>query len=129
MFSSGNFKNNIGVNKDVPRPDFRQSDYNEVIPIKIELSAEYAWAAMDETSKKETELSQLAPTVTHSNKALFVVRVTYFVQVQLVFGLLKRPIVLKLPFILKRTEAKTSCSKLILKEECNHSKNRRSSSK
>ena len=126
MFSSGNFKNNIGVNRNVPRPDFRQSDYNEVIPIKIELDQEYAWAAMDETSKKDNELTQLAPTVTHSNKALFVVRVTYFVQVQLVFGLLKRPIVLKLPFILRRSETRSSCSKLILKEECAHSKRRSS---
>ena len=42
----------------------------------------------------------------HSNKALFVVRVSYYVQVTIYFGLLRRPISLKLPFILRRTEKK-----------------------
>jgi hypothetical protein len=104
MFSNGNFKNNVGTNDDFPRPDSRLSDYNEIIPITLELGKDYAWAAMDETSRKETELTHLAPTVVHSNKALFVVRITYYVQVVLIFGLLKRSISLKLPFHLKRAD-------------------------
>lgn len=50
--------------------------------------------------------SLLFLTVKHSNKALFVVRVSYYVQVTIYFGLLRRPISLKLPFILRRTEKK-----------------------
>ena len=60
---------------------------------------------MEETSKKETELTQLAPSLFYANKCLFVVRVTYYVQVGLVFGILSRPLWLKLPFVLKRAKA------------------------
>ena len=104
MFSTGNFKNNIGENNDFERPDPNQSEYNQVIPITIALGNDYAWAAMDETTRKDAELTQLAPTVTHSNKCLFVVRVTYYVQVVVLFGLLKRPVAIKLPFLLQRTD-------------------------
>ncbi len=82
MFSTGNFKNNVGV----AEPDSvspRDPEFTAEIPVKIELGKDYAWAAMDETSKKDSELTHLAPTVTHANKALFVVRVTYYVQVKL----------------------------------------------
>ena len=114
MFSTGNFKNNIGENTSFDRPDPNDSEYNQVIPIKIELGNDYAWAAMDETARKDAELTQLAPTVTHSNKCLFVVRVTYYLQVVVLFGLLKRPVAIKLPFLLKRTEAKKNEPAIIL---------------
>ena len=107
MFSTGNFKNNIGTTVDFPRPDPQESEYTACIPIRLELSRDYAWAAMEETSKKESDLTHLAPTVMHSNKCLFVVRVTYYLQVVLMFGMLKRPVAIKLPFILKRSENKT----------------------
>ncbi len=110
MFSTGNFKNNIGSNEDVLRPDPQESDFTATVPIKIELSQDYAWADMEESSKKETELTQLAPTVMHSNKCLFVVRVTYYLQVILMFGMLKRPAAIKLPFILKRPSEKKMTS-------------------
>ena len=96
-------KNNIGSNEDALRPDPQENDFTATVPIKIELSKDYAWAAMEESSKKENELTHLAPTVMHSNKCLFVVRVTYYLQVVMMFGMLKRPIAIKLPFILKRT--------------------------
>ena len=35
---------------------------------------------MDDTSKKDVELVHLAPTVSHANKALFIVRVSYYVK-------------------------------------------------
>ena len=114
MFSTGNFKNNIGENTSFDRPDPNDSEYNQVIPIKIELGNDYAWAAMDETARKDAELTQLAPTVTHSNKCLFVVRVTYYLQVVVLFGLLKRPVAIKLPFLLKRTETKKNEPAIIL---------------
>jgi len=106
MFSSGSFKNLVGTVDSMPQPNPNDSIYNETLEITIELAKDYAWAAMDETSKNASELSQLAPTVKHSNKALFVVRVSYYVQVTIYFGLLRRPISLKLPFILRRTEKK-----------------------
>lgn len=104
MFSTGNFKNNIGEGEVSNQPNPQDSDYESRIQLTIKLSKDYAWAAMDETAKQDSELTQLAPTVTHSNKCLFVVRVTYYVQVFLMFGLLRRPVGIKLPFILKRTE-------------------------
>ena len=114
MFSTGNFKNNIGENTSFERPDPNDSEYNQVIPIKIELGNDYAWAAMDETARKDAELTQLAPTVTHSNKCLFVVRVTYYLQVVVLFGLLKRPVAIKLPFLLQRTDTKKNEPTIIL---------------
>ncbi len=60
---------------------------------------------MDETSKKDSENTHFAPTVVHSSKAMFIVRVSYFVQVVLFFGMLSRPISLKLPFMLKRPDS------------------------
>ena len=53
--------------------------------------------------KEASELTQLAPTVTHANKCLFVVRVTYYLQVVLVFGLLTKTLAMKLPFVLQRS--------------------------
>lgn len=104
MFSTGNFKNNVGTADQLrPQPDPRDDEMKAELSLKLELGKDYAWAAMDETSKKDAELVHLAPTVTHANKALFVVRVTYFVHVVLLFGLLKRPISLKLPFLLRRS--------------------------
>ena len=40
--------------------------------------------------------------VTHANKCLFVVRVTYYLQIVLVFGLLTKTLAIKLPFVLQR---------------------------
>lgn len=60
---------------------------------------------MDETSKKDSENIHFAPTVVHSNKAMFIVRVSYFVHVSLFFGIWCRPVVVKLPFLLKRPDA------------------------
>ena len=42
--------------------------FSEVIPIKIGLEKDYSWVAMDDTSKKVSELTHLAPTVYHANK-------------------------------------------------------------
>ena len=110
MFSSGNFKNVVGsVNPRQTHP--QDSVIDEEISLKIELCKDYAWAAMDETSKNVTELNQLAPTVKHSNKALFVVRVTYYVQVTFYFGLLRRPLSIKLPFVLQRMVRKQESKK------------------
>jgi hypothetical protein len=47
---------------------------------------------MDETSKKDSENVHLAPTVVHSSKAMFIVRVSYFVHVALYFGMLTRSV-------------------------------------
>ena len=123
MFSSGNFKNIVGVADSLSHLDPHESNYNDTIELKIELSKDYAWAAMDETSKNVAELTQLAPTVKHSNKALFVVRVTYYVQATIYFGLLRRPISLKLPFILKRSEKKKEKNSKDKNEDKNENKN------
>ena len=53
MFSTGNFKNNIGENTSFDRPDPNDSEYNQVIPIKIELGNDYGWAAIVAISKVE----------------------------------------------------------------------------
>ena len=110
MFSTGNFKNNIGEGEVPNQPNPRDSEYDTVIKLPIQLGKDYAWAAMDETAKQDSELTQLAPTVSHSNKCLFVVRVTYYLQLQLMFGLLKRPLGIKLPFVLKRCAADVNSS-------------------
>ena len=62
MFSSGSFKNLVGTVDSLPQPNPNDSIYNETLEITIELAKDYAWAAMDETSKNASELSQLAPT-------------------------------------------------------------------
>ena len=62
MFSSGSFKNLVGTVDSMPQPNPNDSIYNETLEITIELAKDYAWAAMDETSKNASELSQLAPT-------------------------------------------------------------------
>ena len=116
MFSSGNFKNVVG-SVDPLQTNPQDSVIDEEIPLKIELCKDYAWAAMDETSKNVSELNQLAPTVKHSNKALFVVRVTYYVQVTFYFGLLRRPLSIKLPFVLRRMVKKQESKKEITKKK------------
>ena len=116
MFSSGNFKNVVG-SVDPLQINPQDSVIDEEIPLKIELCKDYAWAAMDETSKNVSELNQLAPTVKHSNKALFVVRVTYYVQVTSYFGLLRRPLSIKLPFVLRRMVKKQESKKEITKKK------------
>ena len=105
MFSTGNFKNNIGEATNMTQPNPRDSEYEAVIPVTIKLGNDYSWAAMEDTPRKEaSELTQLAPTVTHANKCLFVVRVTYYLQVVLVFGLLTKTLAVKLPFVLQRSK-------------------------
>ena len=47
----------------------------------------------------------MAPTVIHaSNKSMFIIRVQYYVQVTLCFGMLHRDISIRLPFLLRRME-------------------------
>ena len=105
MFSTGNFKNNIGEGTDLTQPNPRDSEYEAVIPVTIKLGNDYSWAAMEDTPRKDaSELTQLAPTVTHANKCLFVVRVTYYLQIVLVFGLLTKTLAIKLPFVLRRSK-------------------------
>lgn len=104
MFSTGNFKNNIGEATHMTQPNPRDSEYEAMIPVTIKLGNDYSWAAMEDMPRKEaSELTQLAPTVTHANKCLFVVRVTYYLQVVLVFGLLTKTLAMKLPFVLQRS--------------------------
>ena len=105
MFSTGNFKNNIGEATHMTQPNPRDSEFEAMIPVTIKLGNDYSWAAMEDTPRKEaSELTQLAPTVTHANKCLFVVRVTYYLQVVLVFGLLTKTLAMKLPFVLQRSK-------------------------
>ena len=76
------------------------------------MTKEYSWVAMDETAKKDSDIKHLAPSVVHATKSMFIIRVQYYVQIMLCFGMLQRAISVKLPFLLKRstelTEAKTS---------------------
>ncbi len=46
-----------------------------------------------------------APTVVHANKAMFIIRVHYYVHVQLWFGVLRKGLSLKLPFLMRRGRA------------------------
>ena len=110
MFSTGNFKNSVGSHKLEPI-DPRENEFKSETKLQFKLGKDFAWAAMDETSKKDTENVHLAPTVVHSSKAMFIVRVSYFVHVALFFGLLTRPVVLKLPFLLKRPAKYNSIKK------------------
>ena len=48
--------------------DPREETFSESIPVKLALSKDYSWAAMDDTSKNLSELIHLAPTVYHANK-------------------------------------------------------------
>ena len=45
-----------------------EESFSEDIPLKLALETDYSWAAMDDTSKKVSELTHLAPTVCHANK-------------------------------------------------------------
>lgn len=58
---------------------------------------------MDETAKKDSDIKHLAPSVVHATKSMFIIRVQYYVQIVLCFGMLQRAISVKLPFLLKRT--------------------------
>ena len=89
MFSTGNFKNSVGCVKLDP-VDPHQNEFKAETRLEFKLGKDFAWAAMDETSKKDTENVHLAPTVVHSSKAMFIVRVSYFVHVTIYFGLLTR---------------------------------------
>ena len=101
MFSTGNFKNNVGcVAEDINPED---TCYKANLTIKIDLSKDYSWVAMDETAKRDSDMRLLAPSVIHANKSMFIIRVSYYVHVVLNFGALQRDMSLKLPFLLKRT--------------------------
>ncbi len=116
MFSTGNFKNCVG---EAPGEDLDPADscFRASISFKLELGKNYSWVAMDDTSvgKVKTKTSknnddnfvrQLAPTVVHANKALFIIRVHYFVHLALCFGAWRRSLVVKLPFMLHRSTEK-----------------------
>ncbi len=62
---------------------------------------DYSWVAMDETAKRDADIRHLAPTVVHASKAMFIIRVHYYVQVRLWFGVLRKALSLKLPFLLR----------------------------
>ena len=47
-----------------------EESFSEDIPLKLALETDYSWAAMDDTSKKVSELTHLAPTVYHANKVI-----------------------------------------------------------
>ena len=89
MFSTGNFKNSVGSVKLEPI-DPHDNEFKTETKLAFKLGKDFAWAAMDETSKKDSENVHLAPTVVHSSKAMFIVRVSYFVHVALYFGMLTR---------------------------------------
>ena len=116
MFSTGNFKNSVGSHKLEPIEP-RENEFKSETKLQFKLGKDFAWAAMDETSKKDSENIHLAPTVVHSSKAMFIVRVSYFVHVALFFGLLTRPVILKLPFLLKRPTKYSSVKKEKEKEK------------
>ncbi len=66
---------------------------------------------MDDTSKREDEIRHLAPTVCHShNKAMFIIKVQYYVHVILCFGMLQRAISMKLPFLLRKSAFASAAS-------------------
>ena len=102
MFSTGNFKNNLGGI--VEEVDPMEACYRATLSLKMKLTKDYSWVAMDETTKKDAEIKFLAPTVVHGNKAMFIIRVHYYVHITLCFGILHRAISIKLPFLLKRSE-------------------------
>ena len=108
LFSTGTFKNDIGGVTIDPRDGQHQLDpkspeFSTKVDIKIKLGESYSWAAMDDTSKKDAELVHLAPTVSHANKALFIVRVSYYVKIVIYLGVFTKPVNLRLPFVLKRS--------------------------
>ena len=100
MFSTGNFKNSVGATSwDLA---VGESHFKTTLPLQIELTRDYSWVAMDETAKKDADIRHLAPSVVHATKSMFIIRVQYYVQIVFYFGLLQRPISVKLPFLLKR---------------------------
>ena len=102
MFSTGNFKNVVGtVVEDLNPAD---TSYKANLPLRMELNKDYSWVAMDETAKRDSDIKYLAPSVVHAAKSMFIIRVQYYVHITLMFGLLQRAIVVKLPFLLKRQE-------------------------
>ena len=80
MFSSGSFKNLVGTVDFMSQPNPNDSIYNETLEITIELAKDYAWAAMDETSKNASELSQLAPTGKKETLKKYIVITLYYVK-------------------------------------------------
>eukprot|EP00094_Tigriopus_californicus_P001097 TCALIF_01062-PA protein Name:"Similar to Arrestin homolog (Heliothis virescens)" AED:0.08 eAED:0.08 QI:0/0/0.33/0.33/1/1/3/778/306 len=113
MFSTGNFKNVVGTFQEELNPT--DSSYKASIPLKVELNKEYSWVAMDETAKRDSDIKHLAPSVIHATKSMFIIRVQYYVSVSLVFGLLQRDILVKLPFLLKRMDEKKLLGKALAK--------------
>lgn len=100
MFSAGNFKNVIGsVTKALCPGD---AAYADEFRIPISRSKEFSWIAMDETAKHDADIRHLSPSVVHATRAMFIIRVQYYVQVVLSFGMLHRDLTVKLPFLLKR---------------------------
>jgi len=108
MFSTGNFKNCLGA----AVKDLNPSDeyFTETFQLKISLTDDYSWVAMDEgASKRDADANQqLAPTVVHASRAMFIIRVNYYVHVSLHYGMLQRKVSLKLPFLLQRPSAAES---------------------
>ena len=100
MFSTGHFKNNVGVHQEECEPTDPWFKAN--LPIKLELTKDYSWVAMDETGKRETDAKFLAPSVVHANKSMFIIKVCYYVHVVVSFGLFHRDIAMKLPFLMRR---------------------------
>ncbi len=138
MFSSGNFKNVIGVGKiggggeekkeedkiegtgsgkvgkkkrrsaEWHPLDPSESSYRVSVPVKLELDSrreDFSWVAMDEPARKDEDVKHMAPTVVHAHKAMFIIRVHYYVHVRLWFGVMRRGLSLKLPFLMKRCRA------------------------
>ena len=89
MFSTGKFKNSVGSVRLDPI-DPHENEFKTETKLEFKLGKDFAWAAMDETSKKDSENVHLAPTVVHSSKAMLIVRVSYFVHVAICFGILTR---------------------------------------
>ena len=104
MFSTGNFKNAVGGVSIIERLDPADGFHKASLSLTIAKSKGYSWIAMDETAKKDTELKWMAPSVVHATKTMFIIRVHYFVQIVLCFGMMQRDIVLKLPFLLRRSK-------------------------
>ncbi len=77
--------------------------YRATVPVRLRQGGrgDYSWVAMDETAKKDADIRSLAPTVVHASKAMFIIRVHYYIQIRLWFGVLRKTLSLKLPFLLR----------------------------
>lgn len=102
MFSTGNFKNVVAAFNEDLRP--MDSCHRASIALKLQSNESFSWMAMDETAKRDAEMKTMAPSVIHANKTMFIIRVHYYVQIVIMFGMWQRDISIKLPFLLKRSE-------------------------